>query len=425
MSMINDMLRDLDKRQAPELGGSASVRLESIVEAQTKKPLKIILVAIALLLMLLVGWWLGSSPDPSLDVQTHVKTEEPINQPLSNETTMTNHIQTEAQSYQDVQKTTVVQSTQSKQESPKIDEVKKIAVATKEQTKESKLIKQDKILAAPVTTKDDVVAVNKQEAKSNINKNEAKPEIKKETKTSQALNITTTETTLKNEAKEQNQEIQRPSETKNMEPLKRVELVETNSMAVSLSPVALDQQTAEKAVVLFAQNNSAEAYRELYAFIGGSDFNVESRTVLATYLLQDGRIAEVGDVLLNAPLEKSPELRQLKARWYAHQGEHKLAIYTLSADLPEISLHPKYFELLAAYQQRYGSAQEAKVTYAKLVEYDETIADWWAGLGLASDRAKEFEQAIFAYKQALELKGLSPELTNFVRPRLLQLETLK
>ena len=130
----------------------------------------------------------------------------------------------------------------------------------------------------------------------------------------------------------------------------------------------------------------------------------------------------MGDVLLNAPLNKSPKLRQIKARWYAQQGEHKLALYTLNSDLPNVAIYPDYYVLLAAYYQRYGSAQDAKNTYSVLVQHDETIADWWAGLGLASDRNNEKEKASYAYRQALELKGLSPELLNFVQTRLAQLQ---
>ena len=142
---------------------------------------------------------------------------------------------------------------------------------------------------------------------------------------------------------------------------------------------------------------------------------------MATYLLNENRMAEVGDVLLNAPISASPELRQIKARWYAAQGQHKLAIYTLSSDLPNVEEYPDYYVLLAAYYQRYGSALDASKAYSLLVDYNENVADWWAGLGLAADRSGQPEQAIFAYQQALELSGLSPELLNFVTPRLKQL----
>ena len=195
-------------------------------------------------------------------------------------------------------------------------------------------------------------------------------------------------------------------------------------MQVTLSPIALDQEMAERALMLISKRQETQAYRELYSFIGEHEEDMESRTVLATYLLQENRLAEVGDVLLNAPLHKSPKLRQIKARWYAEQGEPKLALYTLNSDLPRIETYPEYYVLLAAYYQRYGTAEEAKETYSMLVDFDETVADWWAGLGLASDRNNEKTKAIFAYQQSLEIKGLSPQLLNFVKPRLKQLRAL-
>jgi tetratricopeptide (TPR) repeat protein len=201
-----------------------------------------------------------------------------------------------------------------------------------------------------------------------------------------------------------------------------ISVKELAAMQMSLSPSALDRNMAQKALALLKAGKSERAYRELMDFIATESVDSESRTVLATYLLQQNRLAEAGDVLLNAPIDESVSLRQLKARWHAAMGDHKMALYTLNSALPEISLHPEYYVLLAAYYQRFGWHIEALKTYTSLVEYDDSVADWWAGLALAADRINDLKQAVLAYQQALALPGLTPELGSFARTRLGQLQ---
>lgn len=382
MSVINDMLRDLDKRKAPEAGGNQNSPQESLIGPQASAYPKIILIMLMLLLVILLAYFF--LVENKLDIP--LQAEHEIVKDLASE---------EALSGKQASSEAITN----------IEGQKKAPIS--EQKAEPQIIQPQR--------------VQKQEAKAELAlRDTAEPITRKQTTSSEKQ---APKKSLLSETKAiQNKPI---DNVKVQEKLKVKELVvsqEPQSMGVTLSPVALDQKMAERALLLMSQYKDLEAYRELYAFIGEHDEDMESRTVLASYLLNENRMAEVGDVLLNAPLNKSPKLRQIKARWYVQQGKHNLALYTLSADLPDVENYPEYYVLLAAYYQRYGSPKEAKKTYSVLVDYDETVADWWAGLGLASDRNDEKEQALYAYQQALELPGLSPELLKFVKPRLMQLQ---
>lgn len=400
MSVINDMLRDLDKRQAPEVGGSEQHTRESLIEPQSsvyKKwmiPFGGLLIVMALVYILLEK----NSDSTSLQVpamNSGLKSApEQALPPTSNSIDSNKEEHKERAGLLKVENQTGLKKTTDAMEKPVSIELtinkqetviplSTTKAVSSDDSKRTSTLKETSIKKAPLDEPN--VVVNK------ANLNTAPLVIKADNRSSKP-----------------------PVNTK-------VEPVVTNAMAVTLSPIALDQQMAEKATKLLAQQQELDAYRELYKFIGEHEEDTESRTVLASYLLKQNRLAEAGDVLINAPISRSAKLRQIKARWYAAQGKHQLAIYTLASDLPDIDAFSDYYVLLAAYYQRYGTPKEASQTYALLVDYDETIADWWAGLGLAADRNNEKEKAIFAYQQALDLKGLTPELSNFVKPRLQQL----
>jgi len=190
---------------------------------------------------------------------------------------------------------------------------------------------------------------------------------------------------------------------------------------VPLSPESLDKQTAETALAMYRKGEARQAYRILYDFIGNHDYDTKSRIILASQLIQETRLAEAGDVILGSDTQAEPQLRQLKARWLEAKGDSQAAIDTLSSALPRIEKHPGYYVLLASYYQRFGHAEKAVDTYTKLVQFDEQVADWWAGLALSSDMTKQGKQAKFAYQQALSTPGLDNRIVKYAQQRLLEL----
>ncbi len=190
---------------------------------------------------------------------------------------------------------------------------------------------------------------------------------------------------------------------------------------VELTPEARDAQVAQQATELFLQRKPREAYRLLYEFVTAHEIDRESKAVLASHLLQDGRTAEAGDILLTVSVADDPNLRQIKARWLMATDEHNLALHTLRTRLPALEIFPEYYALLASLYQQQGYPQQAAQTYSKLVEYDRDAADWWAGLAIALDQAERYEDALSAYQAALALAGLNPRLASFADQRVREL----
>jgi len=376
MSVINDMLRDLEQRKAPDRSELETVSANGSLIEEKSSTVKKYLIALAVLL-LAVGVGVGGlllrdsdimmTPESDPERLTNVGSAETKLEPASRQLTL------KKPSVAQVVKPNVVAE----------------GIVEKKQTKAATIQVKAPISKAKAS-KPKIAA-----AKPHITNIQQSDVIDK--KASMGKVITRANTTSK-------------PKTLSTKPIVRRKSV--------VSPQKRDQNMADLSRKLFKAGESRKAYRSLYEFMATQAVDQESRTVLISYLLQDERIAEAGDVLVTTQVDHSPELRQLKARWYVAQGEHNLALYTLRERLPELHSYPEYYALLAAYYQRFGFSAKAAETYAHLLEYDNESANWWAGLAIALDSSKQYKDAVNAYKQALEMPDLSPELFEYIENRL-------
>lgn len=399
MSVINDMLRDLNKRQAPEVyAGQANAR-QSLIQPRAKRlPYYLGGVLLLVALFLWAAWPWQSKQFVMAETQSEVLVHDSqsVRQDVKPQLIDQQSLAAKPVDVNNVDKPLVEPEAESRRVESAVVQM---------------AVEAENVSAAPVSA----MPVQEKTAAQ-------KPAVELQIVESRVAELPTKKVV---EPHEKVAEQVKPVAVEQAMPSASVLSAPINRMQVSLSPKALDEQMAQKAKVLLAGGTAAEAYRALLAFIAEHDEDNASRTVLANFLLQENRIAEAGDVLLNAAIDDYPELRQLKARWYAALGEHKFALHTLNAALPKIEVYPDYYVLLAAYYQRFSLFKEAIQTYNELLQFDDGIADWWAGLGISADRMSDARQAILAYQQALALPGLRPELENFVRPRLGQLLALR
>ena len=160
-------------------------------------------------------------------------------------------------------------------------------------------------------------------------------------------------------------------------------------------------------------------------FIGSHRLSEKTKGVLANRLFADQRLLELQNLLQEEAQSLSSALRQVQARLLMHQGNVAQAISTLEYSSPSMEESPEYYALLASFYQRSGQSEKAFDQYSQLIQSNETIADWWAGLGVSADQLKQSRQAKFAYQQALELPGLNMALDSYIRQRLSALSSVR
>lgn len=123
---------------------------------------------------------------------------------------------------------------------------------------------------------------------------------------------------------------------------------------------------------------------------------------------------------LPAQLQRFPddsELRVLLARAQLQGGASAAAVATLAARLPPLAGDPAYHALLAASYQQTGQWQESARLYRSLVQLRPAQASWQLGLGIALEQLGERDAAAQHYRQALQGQGLDEDSRRYARER--------
>jgi len=382
VSVINNMLKDLNKRQAPErspdyINASKNDAQQSMIEPQRANNLGLISLVLTLVLLVIGIVWYLFFFDQKGQIQVDAQRgnlEGSLDQPVevSAKQSITN-------TKEPIEKTNIQSNVLVKSIPALPDKAKTEPVAIDNPPIVAKKIVSPPKISSPQVTIESML------------EKQPKPKTAK----------------------------------KVVDPVKPIAKAKTVKVKTALTQLEQDAKMAKQAVSLFNKGDVSLAYRHLFDFIYSHEVDQKSRIILASHLLQDKRVAEAGDVILGASVTGDPQYRQIKARWHEARGEVDLAMQMLSSDLPEIQKHPSYYVLLASYYQRFGQPEKAVKIYTYLLEHDDHIADWWAGLAIASDRTQQWQQAKFAYQQALRLPNLNTQIIPYAQKRLSELNLIQ
>ena len=181
------------------------------------------------------------------------------------------------------------------------------------------------------------------------------------------------------------------------------------------------EQALRRGVGLLGQGRQAEAELALREAVDLDPRLARAREALAAMHLNDGRISEARNLLADglrlAPGEAG--LARLYARLLAERGELAPALIALQRARPPLADDPDYHALLAALYQRAGQHEPAAWTYRQLLARDGGRAAWWMGLAISLEALGEPAAALDAYVKAHQLgAGLSAEVLDYVSGRI-------
>ena len=114
------------------------------------------------------------------------------------------------------------------------------------------------------------------------------------------------------------------------------------------------------------------------------------------------------------------EFRLMQARIYLNQGNNEKA-YQVLQDF-EHSDNIEYLVTLANVAQQLAKYQQAILSYQHLANLQPSEARWWLGLAMAYDSNGQYKLAITAYQAAVEQGNLSKSALQFTKQRLQELE---
>lgn len=184
-----------------------------------------------------------------------------------------------------------------------------------------------------------------------------------------------------------------------------------------------DKGKTQEALTLWGRNQRADAVTLLQGFIGAYPQAHQSRETLAKLMLQQNDIAAV-TVLVQEGMAVAPEFvgyRKLQARLLLSGGMTQEAVRVLSDQPPPVSVDSEYHDLLATAQLSAMDFAGAAKSYQSLVQQSRNEARWWYGLAAAWDGQGREAEALQAYQQALNLPSLSAGLRQRSEQRVTEL----
>jgi len=184
-----------------------------------------------------------------------------------------------------------------------------------------------------------------------------------------------------------------------------------------------DRQQVQDALRLWAANEQNAALQALDAFAVEYPEAHQSRETLAKLLIERGDLAaaqQAADIgLMIAPQHDG--YRKIRARLLLAEGAAAEAFSLLGTRPPALSADPEYHDLLASAALAAADYERAVLVYEQLLDRDETVGRWWYGLAAALDAQGRSNAAIQAYEQALRTTDLNAALRQLSSQRISQL----
>ncbi|MDT8383712.1 MAG: tetratricopeptide repeat protein [Gammaproteobacteria bacterium] len=198
-------------------------------------------------------------------------------------------------------------------------------------------------------------------------------------------------------------------------------------MNKTLRPLTREQQarqTFQQAVLLLGRGDESGAEQALHKTLAVEPAHLRARETLSALLLNTGRVSEAADGLREG-LRLQPTataLAKLYARVLVDQGDSEAAVAVLEQAPPTQAADADYYALLAALYRAAGRHAQASQVYQQLLKGRPGVAAWWLGLALSEDAMGALPQALEAYRRAHRAGGLKPEVLAYVQSRIAALD---
>ncbi|CAN5894802.1 hypothetical protein BH11PSE12_BH11PSE12_13270 [soil metagenome] len=192
------------------------------------------------------------------------------------------------------------------------------------------------------------------------------------------------------------------------------------SVNKEITPVQLAESYYRQASVLQQQGRPNEATLILEQALKADATHGASRQSLIALLLESKRHDEAARVAQQglALDQNQTGLAMILARLQVEKGNTPLAIETLQRSLPAATERADYLAFLAALQQRQGLHKEAADLYQRALRKNPQNGLWWMGLGISLQSDGRSQDALEAFHKAKSATGLSPELLAFVEQKI-------
>lgn len=181
-----------------------------------------------------------------------------------------------------------------------------------------------------------------------------------------------------------------------------------------------DLNNSQQALSLVQGGRLIEAYQILLAFLDENPAGHQSRETLAKILLAQQEFAQA-NTIVDQGLQQVPNygaFKKIKARLLMQDNDAAQALALLRNLPPAVASDPEYHELLASLYQQGNFHQQAVTTYQELLRLDRQQGRWWTGLGISLEAQDKDADALASYQTALQTPNLDRNLRQFIQGRI-------
>lgn len=385
MSLVNDMLRDLDQRRAGEAltasGESLKPAQPSVARPRARwLPVGVGLAASA---AMMAGIWFFGSGTRTSEVAIAIPAETVVSS--------VGEVSTPASVAAAVE--------------PQLDEVRTVSDYLGDSSENEMQLAVEEPLTKPVT---DLVteSLSKPLPEPPVLQAATEPLI---SESSQAeIDLLEAKTDAPSRAEQKAQENAIVANT-TAQPTTALDRPQTIRSSDELSANEVDVIQVQNALKLLANGNEEAAFDALSSHVRSAPAAHQSRETLIKLLLSRGQTARAG-TLADAGLSIAPNhsgFKKAKARFLIADKNYESAAALLSARAPEPRSDLEYHELLASAQLGAGDFVGAMQNYRQLLQFDGSQTRWWYGYAVANDRLGNVSVAKQSYEQALKGASLS------------------
>ena len=379
MSVINQMLKDLDGRQSDQTSVNSTLEGER-GNSKGKNSLTLIFLALILLVLVIIAWQL-------------------IAQQTEQVSSSSNH--TEA-------KTPVVKSSSTSR------------TAFEKESVTSSAIIDAKSNHVPSTTEGHSNLTMSPEMRKSPESNVIQ-DIKSEEKQSKQTPVKARLQAVKVSSSVEQSRVAKPQVPENSDKTTESELQVEPSLSIShkkLSPKALVAQKMQRVEININEGNTqkAESLLEEILLIE-PEHDIARKQLAALWFGRQDYNAAHNLLAQGINLKPAyPEFRLMKARIYLKENKVEQAVNSLLPLSGTDSV--EYQSVLATAAQQIKRHNVAIDAFKRLTALEPSKGRWWLGVGASLDSQGEFEQAKLAYRQALMTSSLSDNAQQFIRQRL-------
>jgi MSHA biogenesis protein MshN len=158
-----------------------------------------------------------------------------------------------------------------------------------------------------------------------------------------------------------------------------------------------------------------QAQRQLERSLELAPGHGAARALLAKSYLASGQYQRAERVLGEGEAEQDQDAARLKAQIYLKQGRAELAEKALEAGSG--GGDPADLGVRAALKQQQGRYPEAEQLYRRALRVQPGESRWWLGLAISLEASQRYQEAIDAYRRALET-GTSGAARRYAESRI-------